>query len=204
MQVLQYLAERPGQLVSKEELFKRVWSGRVVSDSGLRLCVREVRDALGDNAEAPHYLQTITGRGYRFLEGRDGRALFPDTTGPVVGRDAELRQLEDYYQLAADGQHQFVLLSGEPGIGKTTVLDNFLDLVAEQSTAKIVKAQCVVHFGKGEAYGPLLQAIAKNCDSQHGAELLRVLKQYAPTWLLQLPGVLNPFERERLQPQIAG
>ena len=62
----------------------------------------EIRTALGDDAEKSFYLETIVGRGYRFLEGRDGRALFPDTTGPVVGRESELRQLEDYHQLVAD------------------------------------------------------------------------------------------------------
>jgi DNA-binding winged helix-turn-helix (wHTH) protein len=68
IKVLHYLAARPGQLVTKEELFERVWSGRVVSDSGLRLCVREIRAALEDDAGAPHYLETVVGRGYRFLE----------------------------------------------------------------------------------------------------------------------------------------
>jgi DNA-binding winged helix-turn-helix (wHTH) protein len=72
IKVLHYLAARPGQLVTKEELFERVWSGRVVSDSGLRLCVREIRAALEDDAGAPHYLETVVGRGYRFLEGRFG------------------------------------------------------------------------------------------------------------------------------------
>lgn len=82
--VLRYLAERPGQLVTKKELFRHVWSGRVVSDSGLRLCVREIRSALEDDATSPHYLETVTGHGYRFLEGHDGRAVFPDSTGPFV------------------------------------------------------------------------------------------------------------------------
>jgi predicted ATPase len=176
----------------------------VVSDSGLRLCVREIRTALGDNAESPHYLETIFGRGYRFLEGRDGRALFPDSTGPIVGRDSELHRLEDYYQLAADRRHPFVLLSGEPGIGKTALLDCFLDRVSEQSTAKVIQAQCVVHYGKGEAYGPLLQAIARACRDRDGAEILSVFKRDAPIWLLQLPGLIAPAEFERIQRQVEG
>ena len=73
LEVLAYLAERPGQLVSKEELLKRVWFGRVISDSGLRLCVCEIRTALGDDPEKPFYLKTIVGRGYRFLEYRKHR-----------------------------------------------------------------------------------------------------------------------------------
>jgi DNA-binding winged helix-turn-helix (wHTH) protein len=91
--LLRYLAERPGRLVSKEELLKSVWSGRVVGQDGIRVCVREIRAALGDDPEMPQYLETVPGKGYRFLEGRDGRALFPETAKPLVGRASELLQL---------------------------------------------------------------------------------------------------------------
>ena len=97
------MAERPGQIISKDELFNRVWLGRLVSDSGLRLCIREIRSVLEDNAQTPLYFETISSQGYRFLEDRDGRALFPDSTGPIVGRISELHQLENFYQLVADG-----------------------------------------------------------------------------------------------------
>ena len=201
LEVLKYLAERPGQFVSKEELLKRVWVGRVINDTGLRVCVREIRAVLGDNADMPYYLETIVGHGFRFLEGRNGRALFPDTTGPIVGRESELRQLEDYYQLAADGHSQFVLLGGEPGIGKTTLLNCFLDRVAEQPTMNVIQAQCVVHFGKSEAYGVVLEAIAHLVRDPNMA---KVLKRFAPTWLLQMPGLLDPIEFEQLQSQVSG
>ncbi len=201
LEVLKYLAERPGQFVSKEELLKRVWVGRVINDTGLRVCVREIRAVLGDNADMPYYLETIVGHGFRFLEGRNGRALFPDTTGPIVGRESELRQLEDYYQLAADGHSQFVLLGGEPGIGKTTLLNCFLDRVAEQPTMNVIQAQCVVHFGKSEAYGVVLEAIAHLVRDPNMA---KVLKRFAPTWLLQMPGLLDPVEFEQLQSQVSG
>ena len=102
-----------------------------------------------------YYLETVVGRGYRCLEGRDGRALFPDTTGPVAGRESQLSRLEDYYQISAEGHRQFVLLSDEPGIGKTTLLSAFLDQIAEQTPARAVQCQCVVHYGKGEALGAL-------------------------------------------------
>ena len=204
LEVLKYLAERPGQLVSKEELLKRVWSGRVINNTGLRVCVREIRAALGDNADMPHYLETIVGHGFRFLEGRDGRAVFPNTTGPIVGRESELRLLEDHYQLAADGHSQFVLLGGEPGIGKTTLLSCLLDRVVGQSTVNVIQAQCVVHFGKGEAYGSLLEAIAHVVRDPNMAGGLKILKRFAPTWLLQMPGLLDPVEFERLESQVSG
>ncbi|MDA9982330.1 AAA family ATPase [Gammaproteobacteria bacterium] len=202
--VLRYLAERPGRLVSREELLERVWPGRVVSQGGLRGCVHEIRTALGDSPEMPQYLETVAGKGYRFLEGRDGRALFPETTGPVVGRESELHQLNDYLRLTSDGQRQFVLISGEPGIGKTTLLGSFLDHVAKQSSARVAEAQCVVHYGKGEAYGPLLEALTRLCRGPGGAEIISILRHYAPMWLLQLPGLLEPAEVERLQHQVEG
>ena len=68
LDVLCYLAQRPGQLVSKKELLTQVWTGRVISDTGLRMCIGEIRAALRDDADAPHYLETVVGQGYRFLE----------------------------------------------------------------------------------------------------------------------------------------
>jgi predicted ATPase len=204
LKVLHYLAARPGQLVTKEELFERVWSGRVVSDSGLRLCVREIRAALEDDAGAPHYLETVVGHGYRFLEGRDGRALLPDVVGPMVGRDSELLQLEDYYRSVADGRSRFVLLGGEPGIGKTTLLNAFLERVSEGNSAVIAQGQCIVHYGKEEPFSPLLEAVARLCRTEDGTEVIEIFKRYAPMWLMQLPGLIEPFELERIQRQVEG
>ncbi|MEA3277431.1 MAG: AAA family ATPase [Pseudomonadota bacterium] len=202
--LLRYLAERPGQLVSKEELLKSVWSGRVVGHDGLRGCVREVRAALGDHAEAPLYLETVAGRGYRFLEGRDGRMFFPESTGPVVGRESELLQLEDCLRRASDGGRQLVMISGEPGIGKTTLLERFLDAIAKQSLARVVRGQCVVQYGKGEAYGPLLEALTRSCQGPDGAEMVAALQRYAPMWLLQLPGLVDVDESRQLAGRIGG
>ncbi len=65
--VLCYLAERSGQLVTKDELFAAVWPGVVVSDSALVACIGELRRALGDERRTPHFIETVHGRGYRFI-----------------------------------------------------------------------------------------------------------------------------------------
>src|SRR5229473_6566688 len=65
--VLRYLAERSGQLVTKDEIFAVVWPGVVVSDSALVACIGELRRALGDKRRAPHFIETVHGRGYRFI-----------------------------------------------------------------------------------------------------------------------------------------
>ncbi len=202
LHVLRYLSERPGQFVSKEELLERVWTGRVISDSGLRLCVKEIRAALGDQAQTPQYVETIVGRGYRFLEGPNGRAVLTDTAGQVVGRETELQQLQDCYRLAVEGNTQFVLLAGEPGIGKTTLVESFLERMADQPAANIILAQCVVHFGNEETYGSLLDAVAALCRTPNGSEFVRVFRRYAPTWLLHIPGLLDATENERIRHQV--
>jgi len=202
--LLRYLAERPGQLVSKEDLLQSVWSGRVVGHDGLRGCVREIRAALGDHPETPLYLETVAGQGYRFLEGRDGRMFFPEATGQVVGRELELRQLEDCLRQASDGDRQLVIISGEPGIGKTTLLERFLDPVARQGSALVARGQCMAQYGKGEAYGPLLEVLMRLCQGPDKAEIIATLQRYAPMWLLQLPGLVEPDEAERLVHQVSG
>ena len=204
LKVLRYLAERPGQFVSKEELLRDVWEGRIVSDSGLRLCVREIRAALGDSADSPQYVETVTGRGYRFLEGRDGRAIIPEAVGPVVGRQTELDLLNEHFLAVLDGRKNFTLIGGEPGIGKTTLLNNFTDQLPSRKKHRVLQAQCIVHYGDGEAYGPLLQMLAEECRQEKGSMLVNILRRHAPSWLLQLPGVVAPAELETLHQQLEG
>ena len=68
-QILAILLERPGELVAREELQKRLWPGDtfVDFDSGLNAAVNRVREALGDSAENPRFVETLPRRGYRFI-----------------------------------------------------------------------------------------------------------------------------------------
>jgi TolB-like protein/DNA-binding winged helix-turn-helix (wHTH) protein/Flp pilus assembly protein TadD len=66
-QVLCYVAERPGQLVTKEELFRVVWADTVVGDAALTMRIQEIRKALQDNAKSPQYLETVHRQGFRFI-----------------------------------------------------------------------------------------------------------------------------------------
>jgi DNA-binding winged helix-turn-helix (wHTH) protein/tetratricopeptide (TPR) repeat protein len=67
--VLAMLARRSGEVVSRDEIRRQIWSGDtfVDFDQGLNFCIRQIREALGDNAEAPQYIETLPRRGYRFL-----------------------------------------------------------------------------------------------------------------------------------------
>src|SRR5215207_1446062 len=65
--VLHYLASRPDQLVTKDELLSAVWPDVIVSDASIKVCVREIRKALDDDVKTPTYIETVHRRGYRFI-----------------------------------------------------------------------------------------------------------------------------------------
>src|SRR5713101_7633728 len=67
MDVLVHLAERSGEVVSKEELVERVWNGRYVTDDVLTVTIYALRKALGDDARRPRYLETVSRRGDRWI-----------------------------------------------------------------------------------------------------------------------------------------
>jgi len=71
--VLAALASRPGQLVSRDELQREIWSADTFVDfeRGLNYCVRRIRSALDDSAAAPRFIETLPKRGYRFLAAVD-------------------------------------------------------------------------------------------------------------------------------------
>jgi TolB-like protein/DNA-binding winged helix-turn-helix (wHTH) protein/Flp pilus assembly protein TadD len=67
--VLSLLAENAGQLVTREEIQQQVWGTDtfVDFDKGLNFCIKQIREALGDNAQSPQYIETLPRRGYRFI-----------------------------------------------------------------------------------------------------------------------------------------
>ena len=65
--LLVFLAGRPGQVVSKEEIFQGVWPGQFVAESGLARCISQLRDVFDEDPRDPKVIQTIPTRGYRLV-----------------------------------------------------------------------------------------------------------------------------------------
>ena len=97
-----------------------------------------------------------------------------------------------------------IFVTGEPGIGKTSLVDIFLDQVTARREAWIGRGLCIEQYGTGEAYLPILEALNRLCQQVRGERLVTYLRQYAPTWLVQLPSVLNPVDLQSLLPTIMG
>ena len=170
----------------------------------LRASVKDIRAALGDVAAAPRYLETVGRQGYRFLGGGDLAGPALSHPGPIVGRQRELDALQEWFQRAATGTHQLVFVSGEGGIGKTTVIDLWLARLAAGSEVRVAWGPCVEHYGEGEPYLPLLGALGQLSRQPGGQAIPAVLRRYAPLWLAQLPGLVGELEQERLQRHLQG
>jgi predicted ATPase/DNA-binding winged helix-turn-helix (wHTH) protein len=210
--VLRHLVEHSGRLVTKEELLRAVWPDRVVSEWALWTCIREIREALSDNSHAPQYIRTVHRRGYCFI----GQATC-GTRPPVpralslkhqatnlIGREVELRKLHGWLQKALSGERQVAFVTGEPGIGKTALVEAFLQQVESDQGVWIGHGQCVGHYGVGEAYLPVLEALGRLCCVPGHERFLTALQQYAPTWLWQMPALISPSDVEALQRRILG
>ncbi len=205
--VLRRLVEDRGQLVSKEELLRAGWAKTHVSEGVLKVIILEIRRALGDDPAAPSFIETVPRRGYRFIGPRARQAKVPaavDPRSPLVGRDGVLAQLEDRLASALAGHRQLVFLSGEAGIGKTTVLDAFLARAEVEPDLLISRGACLEHYGAAEAYLPVLEAFGRLLREPGAERVIRVLRTHAPTWLVQLPWLEHRDDRESLRSHLVG
>ena len=129
-----YLIERNGQLVTKDELLEAVWQNRCVGQAVLKVCINELRQVLGDNAQAPTYLNTIPRRGYRFsaavteiraetrAEGsrisvRSGGQRFT-ASGCWIGRASAQAKLLAIWQSALESARRLFSSPASPGLAK--------------------------------------------------------------------------------------
>lgn len=215
--VLRCLVERPGQLVTKEHLLDAVWPGTYVGDAVLKDSVRQLREALGDDPKAPRYIETAHRRGYRFVgqladaapappaaPAPEPAAPEPARTARLLGRDTALARMRHWLGGALRAERQVVFVTGEPGIGKTTLVEAFLEEAGAAGSISIAQGQCLEHYGAGEAYLPVLDGLSRLGRGPDGARVVELLRKHAPTWLAQLPSLVSAEEREAWQARMQG
>jgi DNA-binding winged helix-turn-helix (wHTH) protein/predicted ATPase len=231
--VLKYLVERPGQLVVKQDLLDAIWPDTFVGDGVLKDCIRQLRDALNDDAGAPRYIETAHRRGYRFIapisaeelqtapaieraqtpasaEAPAHRDAVPATApitpqAPrVLGREGSLQALRDCLTQASRGERKVVFVTGEPGIGKTALVESFLEQTTATRSVLATRGQCLEQYGAGEAYLPVLDALTRLCRTAGGTRVFDLLRQHAPTWLAQMPSLVPAHARESLRQETLG
>jgi AAA ATPase domain len=132
----------------------------------------------------------------------------PSSTGrrqlPFVGREVELAALDHWWQQARAGRRQVVFVAAPVGVGKTALVDVFVDRLSDREPVLVGWGQGVGQFGEREAYLPVLDALSGLCRGPHGHHVREVLGSVAPTWLLQLPRLLEPADLESLRMRTVG
>jgi non-specific serine/threonine protein kinase len=126
--VLQYLAERPSQAVTREELLDTIWADVNVSDTSLKVCVREIRSALGDDATKPRFIETMPRSGYRFIATTAADNL-PLQLTSFIGREREIAEIEERMK-----QARLLTLTGAAGSGKTRLAIHVAARLADDYT----------------------------------------------------------------------
>src|ERR1700756_3082229 len=112
-QVLAMLLEKPGELVTREELREKIWGQVVVDfDHGVNKAINKIREALGDSAENPRFVETVARRGYRFLA---------DVT-PIAAADAQVAPEPEARVPSADSAHGELAGAGTPPKERRRVL----------------------------------------------------------------------------------
>ena len=204
------LARQPATLLTKNALLDAVWGHQFVSESVLKTAISDLRTALGDNPREPRFIETVSRRGYRFIARPAAAPPAPPLPTTVaaarlppspsfIGRADAVARLRQAWDQACSGQRAVVWVAGEPGIGKTTLIEHFVGSLGSIACAR---GQCVEHFGTGEPYLPVLEALAELCRGDR--TLPALLRSVAPTWLLQLPWLGTAEERDALRRELAG
>lgn len=217
-QVLVQLVERPGALVTIDELLSAVWSETTVTPAVLTNVISELRRVFDDRGQPARVIETVHRRGYRFIAAvapsgsGDDPAPAPDLVpesrlSHFIGRERELEQLEVCRQQAAAGEPQLVLVSGDAGIGKSTLLDQLARRVADTAQPVLLgRAHCREQRSGREGLSPLLDIVEQWAARPEGQaqDLLGRLRRYAPSWLAQISWLLPPDEMQLLRQSLLG
>jgi predicted ATPase/DNA-binding winged helix-turn-helix (wHTH) protein len=228
--LLRYLCESSGRLVTNKELMADLWHDSHVGDYVLKSAIVEIRKALGDDVNEPRFVETVHRRGYRFVgkindqqavnrgkweKGKRQKLQPAIRHAQPVGRELELDLMQSWLEKSLGWEQQVVFVTGEQGIGKTTLVDSFLDILdfslptnspplnPHTGTSKfrvcVARGQCIESHGAIEAYMPILEAFTRLCKESMGVQVLAALNEHAPLWLTQMPSLVSADKLISLQ-----
>jgi DNA-binding winged helix-turn-helix (wHTH) protein/tetratricopeptide (TPR) repeat protein len=185
LDLLFLLAERPGQLVTREDMIKRIWGKDVFfdTDNSINAAVRKIRQVLHDGAETPHFVATVPTKGYRFIASlrempdvashRAAENRVHPRPSAMVGRARELSELRAGLADATAGRGSLLLISGEPGIGKTRLSAELASL-AQAGAMEVRIGQCLDRE-ESVTYLPFVEILETCVDRTSNPRELRKL-----------------------------
>lgn len=190
LETLVALVERAGETVDKNALMRRLWPDTAVEEGNLTQQISTVRKALGEAPDDHQFIVTVARRGYRFVAPVTAVATASPSKGALtVGRDRELADLEETLDVVASGSGLLVSVSGEAGIGKSTLVSQFLSRAA--SECFILHGRCSERLAPGEPYLPVLEALEALLRNASRPLIAERLAARAPAWYLQVAPLIG-------------
>lgn len=180
--VLRYLVENPQRLITHDELLEALWPETYVQPQVLRTYILELRKLLDDDPREPRFIETIPKRGYRFLAPvTDSAGPAGSSTSSLIGRETELAALHRHLDRARNAERPTVFVTGEPGIGKTALIDAFCAEVCHAARLRIARGQSLESFGGKESFYPVREALNSLCSGED-EKARALLTTAAPGW----------------------
>jgi DNA-binding winged helix-turn-helix (wHTH) protein/tetratricopeptide (TPR) repeat protein len=205
--LLRLLVEKRERVVTKDEILDTVWAGEHVTESVLPRAVNAIRNALGEDSRAPRFVATVRGRGYRFIAdvtehsagtpvagappGQTEAASETTDDGRFIGREGVRKQLRKQLHAVSEGRGRCLVISGDPGIGKTASFDWLLE-EARRSGARVLVGRCSDSEG-APAFWPWSQVLRDALSLMEG--LPETLRAEATELATLIPGLAGPEVR---------
>lgn len=204
LRLLMELILSPGQLVTKEQLLARIWDNRAISENVISVAVARLRKTLGHEKGRREFVVSVHGLGYRFVRrvtpvgvaSHRGAQAIPLRGLPFVGRESSLRKLREAFDCAQARVGSICLLTGEAGIGKTSLVEVFEAEVARVAGATVAWGQCR-ETGDTPPLWPFVQLVRDALSRAPSTAVTRELSAAVEALDRELPEVLSVPRREQ-------
>ena len=186
--VLLALMQSRGTVVEKDDLMRQLWPDTAVEEGNLTQQISTVRKALGESPGDHRFIVTVARRGYQFVAPVAASELpLSVDKHHTVGRIRETQYLRRAFDETLAGRGLLVCVVGEAGIGKTTLVEHFLESVTSRCVT--LRGRCSERLAPGESHLPVLEGIETLV--RRDAAAAQLLSQLAPSWYAQVASAVG-------------
>ena len=145
---------------------RAVWADTRVVDAVLKVSIAEIRKALGDDLKRPKFIETVAGKGYRFIGvvKQEQRKLDQTTGGKVIAQNQELHRLNGWLEQMLVRREKMFLPPGALAIGKIAAMLSFINAILTEDDLWAGYIQFVNQYGIGAESIPLLDGLKRLCQ----------------------------------------
>jgi DNA-binding winged helix-turn-helix (wHTH) protein/tetratricopeptide (TPR) repeat protein len=204
-ELLLLLVRHAGHTVTREQAIAALWPDTRVHANSLAVASSSLRRVLHEAYPASDLIETVPRRGYRLkqsvveIQAPDSATEGFATEGApepreIVGRSAELARLKALFTNASQGRGGLVFVSGEPGIGKTALLERSRWECEHAAPALLFgSGKCVEQKGATEAFAPVIQAVGELLCGSSRLSVAEALVSRSPHWCLHHVGDFSTY-----------